>query len=84
MSQTLAGLLQPRILSAFQSFGTAEYSGPIDPAAAQQKMALELSRAIAEAVQIYLQVNVNVLPGQATIGGPSAQVTATPGILTAP
>jgi outer membrane protein OmpA-like peptidoglycan-associated protein len=88
MSATLAGLLQPRILSVLRSFGSEEYNGPTDPAAAQAKMAQELSQAIAQAVQQYLLISVTVTPGQAvvTAGGPTNQVgsTTTPGKLTVP
>jgi hypothetical protein len=92
MSAILIGLLQPKVLGALQSFGTSEYSGPIDPGAAQQKMALEISQAVALAVQQYLTNNVLVIAGQgvtvATAGGPTNQVgggvTVTPGKLLAP
>jgi hypothetical protein len=92
MSAILTGLLQPQVLGALQSFGTSEYTGPIDPAAAQAKMAAEISRAVAVAVQQYLTTNVTVIPGQgvtvATTGGPTNQVgggvTVTPGALLAP
>lgn len=39
--------------------------------------------AIAKAIQQYLASNVTVLPGQATVGGPTSQATVSPGILNA-
>jgi hypothetical protein len=92
MSAILTGLLQPQISKVLTSFGSTSYSGPPDPALAQQKMVLELSQAIALAVQQYLTTNVTVIPGQgvtvATTGGPTNQVgggvTVTPGALLAP
>jgi hypothetical protein len=88
MSAILTGLLQPQIAKVLTSFGATSYSGPPDPALAQQKMVLELSQAIAVAVQQYLTVTVTVIPGQVvtTVGGPTNQVgaTTTPGKLLAP
>lgn len=96
MSQVLGGplktLLESKIRPVFEGFGTGEYSGPEDPATAQDEMIQKLSTAIAEAVateiQNYLNGQVKVIPGQTvvTAGGPTNQTGATtsPGSLLAP
>jgi hypothetical protein len=62
MSKILKGLLQPRIQQVLADFGSGAYSGPDDPATAQRKLADELSKAIAQAVQIYLRDSVTTQP----------------------
>ena len=62
MSAILKGLLQPRIQQVLADFGSGAYSGPDNPAAAQTRLADELSTAIAEAVQIYLRDSVTTQP----------------------
>jgi hypothetical protein len=84
MSQILQNILEPNIRSVLRGFGNDEYTGPNTPGAAQDKFIRELSNAIAVSVQQYLATNVTVIPGQITVGGPSTQVTTTPGILNAP
>lgn len=88
MSAILENLLKPQIQTALQKFGSAQYSGPVNPAAAQQQFVDELSKAIAKAIQQYLLGNVTVIPGQVvlTVGGPTNQAgtTSSPGKLNAP
>ena len=61
MSAILKGLLQPRIQQVLADFGSGAYSGPDNPAAAQTRLADELSTAIAEAVQLYLLQHVTTV-----------------------
>jgi hypothetical protein len=84
MSQILQGILEPNIRSVLRGFGNDEYTGPQTPGAAQDRFVRELSNAIAVSVQQYLASSVTVIPGQITVGGPTSQVTTTPGILNAP
>lgn len=84
MSQVLQSILEQNIGSVMRSFGTDEYRGPDSPSGAQDKFIRELSSAIAISVQQYLSTTVTVSPGQLTTGGPTNQVTVTPGILIAP
>jgi hypothetical protein len=84
MSQVLRAILEPNIRNVLRGFGTNEYTGPDTPGAAQDRFVSELSSAIAISVQQYLATNVLVSPGQATAGGPTNQVTVTPGNLIAP
>jgi hypothetical protein len=84
MSQILQSILEPNIRNVLRGFGTDEYTGPTSASGAQDRFVRELSIAIAVSVQQYLSTNVTVAPGQATVGGPTAQVTVTPGILIAP
>lgn len=84
MSRLLQGILESNIRPAVQRFGTSEYTGPDDAARAQEQFITDLSAAIARSVQQYLNSNVIVLPGQATAGGPTNQVTVSPGGLAAP
>jgi membrane protease subunit (stomatin/prohibitin family) len=83
MSQILQRSLEQTIGLAVKSFGTDSYTGPENPAEAQDVFIRRLSEAIAKSVQQYLITSVTVTPGQLTVGGPTTQVTTTPGILTA-
>lgn len=58
MSQLLKVLLEPRIKRVLAGFGESEYIGPDVAAAAQNRFVSELSQAIAEAVQKYINDNV--------------------------
>lgn len=69
MSSTLKGYIESELQGAFGD----DFEGRSKYAAA-----------IAKAVQQYLNSDVRVLPGQATVGGPTAQATVSPGLLTAP
>jgi GTP1/Obg family GTP-binding protein len=85
MSVILKGLLQPQIQSVVSSLAVPGPASPApDPISAQAILVDRLSTAIAIAVQQYLTTNVTVIPGQVTVGGPSTQVTTTPGLLNAP
>jgi hypothetical protein len=86
MSQILQAILEDKIRGVLQAYGTEEYSksAPQTPQGAQEQFVRELSAAIALSVQQYLASNVVVSPGQATAGGPTNQVTVTPGVLIAP
>jgi len=61
MSAILKGLLQPRIGKVLADFGSGAYDGPDDPTIAQNRLADELSTAIAEAIQLYLLQNVTTV-----------------------
>ena len=50
-----------------KSFGTTEYSGPMDPAKAQEQFIDKLSEAIASAVQAYLTQYVKTNPGTGSL-----------------
>jgi hypothetical protein len=86
MSQILQNILEPNIRSVLQEFGSEQYSdkAPQTPQGAQEQFIGRLSNAIAVSVQQYLASSVTVIPGQITVGGPTSQVTTTPGILNAP
>jgi hypothetical protein len=86
MSQILQNILEPNIRRVLQEFGSEQYldTAPQTPRDAQEQFIKRLSNAIAVSVQQYLASNVNVIPGQITVGGPASQVTTTPGILNAP
>lgn len=55
---TLEALLVANITPVVTTFGSAGYTGPPDPAAAQTAFINQLSGAIATAVYTYLQSNV--------------------------
>lgn len=88
MPNALTPILLPAIRSVVLKFGSATYTGPPDPIVAQTQFITELSTAISEAVILYLNTQVIVLPGQAvvTAGGPTNQAgsTVSPGKLQAP
>lgn len=87
MSSKLKGYLQPKILKAIQSFGSADYSGPDNGTGAQSQFADELSTAIAEAVQQYINSDVLTAPQKPTVAasGPVNHVhTLVPDKLNAP
>ena len=54
MSTILKEILKPKISAAMKSFGTTEYSGPMDPAKAQEQFIDKLSEVIVSVVQVYL------------------------------
>jgi hypothetical protein len=73
MSQILSNLIQQELESAFPDSES--------PGLYQSD---KFTNALSLAIQRYLISNVVVTPGQATAGGPTAQVTITPGLLQAP
>jgi len=88
MANALTSILLPAVRSVVLKFGSATYTGPPDPIVAQTQFINELSAAISDAVVLYLNTQVIVLPGQAvtTVGGPTSQAgtTVSPGKLQAP
>lgn len=68
MSAILSGLIKKEIKSAF---GNELYDEQLNV----------MADALAAAIQQYLLQSVTVNPGQATVGGPTAQATIVPGIL---
>jgi hypothetical protein len=70
MSSTLSGYIQSELKKAYKGDEYFETN--------------KFADAMALAIQMYLNSNVKVNPGQATVGGPTAQATVSPGILNAP
>lgn len=68
MSSTLQGLIEAQMSGVF---GSDMVDNP------------KFAKAMATAIQTYLNSNVKVNPGQVTAGGPTAQATVTPGTLNA-
>lgn len=90
MSSTLQSYIHPNLKSEIESklsaaFG-GDFEGEANPRLSQYAGAISeaVSKIVAQSVQQYLNNDVRVLPGQATVGGPTAQATVSPGLLTAP
>jgi orotate phosphoribosyltransferase-like protein len=82
---TVAAALDPEIYNNLKEQFSSDvgqgsnYTGTAD--AQLQKIATAVAQAVAKVIVEQIKSNAQVLPGIATAGGPTAQVTVSPGLI---